>query len=807
MRSCVIKDSTRITDGAVSVTIRGIEFYAARGGLCGQPGSHGSINRSVDTAAGLLARNGLEAAAERFALAGLFPYNTAVFRYNGCVTETILQTKLYIPTLRYPNLVPRPLLIQRLNQGLQQGHKLLLVCAPAGFGKTTLVVEWVHNSQATSSSPRFAWLSLDEGDNDLTRFLSHLVAALRTIEGDVGRGLLAWFQSPEAINVDLVLTTLLNKIIEVADDVVLILDDYHVIESLAVNRAITFLLDHLPPNMHLVIAGRNDPSLSLSRLRAHGQMIEIRAHDLRFTLDEAAVFLNKIKGLKLSVQDIAALEKRTEGWIAGLQLAALSMQGLEGGSAIVDFVSRFTGSNRYIQDYLADEVLQQQSNISKDFLLQTSILSRLNAPLCDAVTGRNNSQALLENLESANLFIVPLDNKRCWYRYHHLFAGLLTHRLSHTFPNRIHELHRRASMWYENEGYTDEAINHARAAADNERVAEILEERWQDIIHRGEVTRLQQWLDSLGPEFTKRSAPLNMAYCWIHVMTGDNASIASRLKNIRAVLGEGAGIESGQQPMRMAVLPSLVETMEATVALDGKRAGKAKEHAQRAIALIPEDANLATRNLLQGAAAYRLAEAHRELGEYDQAYAILLEGLEMLKASENYFGTAAILLRIVAMFQESGRAAEAAILCEETLDYMAENNWVKMLPSGLVNVMLADLQADSGDFDEARKNLELGRRLVEQINSQQLLDLVSGVDEKLAHRTLPPQPLIDPLSPRELEVLQLIAQGLSNREISERLFLALDTVKGHNRRIFEKLGVNNRTRAVNKANSLRIISL
>ncbi len=738
---------------------------------------------------------------------GYFPQNRAISRYNGFVTETILQTKLYIPILRYPNLVPRPQLIQRLNQGLQHGHKLSLVSAPAGFGKTTLVVDWVHISQATSGNPRFAWLSLDEGDNDLTCFLSYLVAALQTIKGDVGHGLLAWFQSLEAINVDLVLTTLLNKIIEVAGDVVLILDDYHVIESLAVNRVITFLLDHLPPNMHLVVAGRIDPSLSLSRLRAHGQMIEIRAHDLRFTPGEAAVFLNKVMGLELSVQDIAALEKRTEGWIAGLQLAALSMQGLERGSAIIDFINRFTGSNRYIQDYLADEVLQQQSNSSKDFLFQTSILNRLNAPLCDAVTGRNNSQTLLENLESANLFIVPLDNERRWYRYHHLFAGLLAHRLRLTFPDRIHELHQRASRWYENEGYTDDAVNHAQAAADNERVAEILEEQWQNIIHRGEVTRLQHWLDSLDPEFIKRSAPLSMAYCWIHVMTGNNAAIAGHIKNIRAVLGEGSGTENDQQPMRLAVIPSLVETMEATVALDGKRAGKAKGHAQKAIALIPEDANPATRKLLQGAAAYRLAEAHRELGEYDQAYAILLEGLEMLKASENYFGAAAILLRIVTMFQKSGRTAEAVILCEETLDYMTENNWAKMLPSGLVNVMLANLQADSGDIEEARKNLELGRGSVEQINSQQLLDLVSSVDEKLANRNLPPQPLIDPLSPRELEVLQLIAQGLSNREISERLFLALDTVKGHNRRIFEKLGVKNRTQAVNKANSLKIISL
>ena len=321
---------------------------------------------------------------------------------------------------------------------------------------------------------------MDEGDNDLTRFLIYLVAALQTIKGDLGHGLLASFQSPEAINVDLALTTLLNEIVDFPDDVVLLLDDYHVIESLPVDSAITFLLDHLPPNMHLVIAGRIDPSLSLSRLRAQGQMIEIRAHHLRFTPVEAAVFLNRVMGLDLSAQNIAALEKHTEGWIAGLQLAALSIQGLERGRATTDFVKRFAGSDRYIQDYLADEVLQQQSTVTKDFLLQTSILSRLNARLCDVVTGKHGSQSLLENLESANLFIVPLDNERRWYRYHHLFAGLLKHRLSRIFPDRIHELHRRASTWYEKEGYIDDAINHAQAAGDYERVAEILEERWQD---------------------------------------------------------------------------------------------------------------------------------------------------------------------------------------------------------------------------------------------------------------------------------------------------------------------------------------
>jgi LuxR family maltose regulon positive regulatory protein len=352
----------------------------------------------------------------------------------------LLMTKLYIPPAR-SNLVPRPNLVQRLDEGLQLGHKLTLISAPAGFGKTTLLSEWLHGwggSTGAGTAPlQVAWLSLDEGDNDLARFLTYLVAALQTIEGNVGQGVLAALQSPGAVNVEAVLTTLINEIAGLRDSLILVLDDYHVIESQPVDNALTFFLDHLPPppgGLHLVIASRSDPSLPLSRLRAGGQMTEIRVADLRFTHDEVAAFLTKATGLELSAENVAALETRTEGWIAGLQLAALSMQRFKRGGDVTDFVNRFTGSDRYIQDYLADEVLQQRPQGTKDFLLQTSILNRLSGPLCDAVTNRDNSQAILEALEAANLFIVPLDNERRWYRYHHLFADLLRQRLQQSPP-------------------------------------------------------------------------------------------------------------------------------------------------------------------------------------------------------------------------------------------------------------------------------------------------------------------------------------------------------------------------------------
>ncbi len=724
-----------------------------------------------------------------------------------CVSETLLRTKLYIPILRPQNLVPRPRLIQQIDQGLQQGRKLTLVSAPAGFGKTTLVLEWVHKSRAVSGEPRFAWLSLDEEDNNITRFLTYLVAALQTIDGSIGHGLLAALQSPGGITAEGVLTTLLNEIGESSASIVLILDDYHVIESLPIDRAVTFLLDHLPPQMHLVIAGRIDPSLPLSRLRARAQLVEIRARHLSFSPDEAAVFFNKVMRLDLSTGDIDALEKRTEGWIAGLQLAALSMQGLKQSSDIARFVNRFTGSDRYIQDYLADEVLQQRPSGTTEFLLRSSILSRLSAPLCAAVTGQADSQAVLESLDDANLFIIPLDNERRWYRYHHLFAELLAHRLKQAYPEQLPDLHRRASAWYESVGSIDAAITHAQAAGDSERVAEILESHWQEVVHRGEAALLKRWLDSLGPDYTGKSAPLRMAYCWIHVLTGTNDQIPPHLKAVKEISKRNSETAGLQQPMKLAVIPSLVETMEATISLENEQPGRAKKQAQKAIALIPGEAAPAVRQLLQGAAAYRLAEAHRELGEYDHACAILLEGLEALKASENYFGTAAMLLRIVTMYQESGKSAEAVKLCTDTLAYFEEGQRQNVAPSGLVHVILADLQADSGKYVQAAKNMELGRGLAEQMESQELQALMMRVGQKLADKETPPQLLIEPLSPRELEVLHLIAGGLSNREISEELFLALDTVKGHNRRIYEKLGVKNRTQAANKAVSLKILPL
>jgi len=364
------------------------------------------------------------------------------------VSETLLQTKLFIPRLR-PNLVPRPRLIERIDQGLHLGHKLTLVSAPAGFGKTTLVSEWLAGCAQAPACAGIAWLSLDEGENDPARFLAYLVAALQTIAADIGEGVLAVLQSPQPPPTELILTALLNELAELADDVILVLDDYHVIDAQPVDNALTFLLEHLPPQLHLVIATREDPDLPLARLRGRGQSTELRVADLRFTSSEAAQFLNQVMGLNLSAEEIAALETRTEGWIVGLQMAALSMRGQ---ADTAGFIKSFTGSHHFVLDYLVEEVLQQQSESVQKFLLKTAVLDRLTGSLCDALTGKANGRQTLEYLEQANLFIVPLDNERQWYRYHHLFADLLRQRLHQQQPDNVTKLHVRASAWYEKNG-------------------------------------------------------------------------------------------------------------------------------------------------------------------------------------------------------------------------------------------------------------------------------------------------------------------------------------------------------------------
>lgn len=454
--------------------------------------------------------------------------------YNRLMSPPILATKLYRPPPR-PKAVLRPRLIAQLNDGLQR--KLTLISAPAGFGKTSLVSEWLSNT-----SRKTAWLSLDNSDNDLGHFLTYLVAALKTIAPTIGDGVLAALQSPQPPSIESLLTALLNEITAIPENFILVLDDYHVIDAKPIDQALTFLLEHLPPQMHLVIATREDPQLPLARLRVRNQLTELRVADLRFNRAEAHGFLNQVMGLNLAAEDIAALDTRTEGWIAGLQLAAISMQGQ---SDTTQFIKSFTGSHHFVLDYLVEEVLQRQPESVQTFLLHTSILDRLCAPLCDAVLLHSTIPAheTLKYIEQANLFIIPLDNERRWYRYHHLFADLLRQRLhqnaattTNDVGSSVAELHQRASAWYEANGLDIEAFHHAAAGNDLEHAARLVEGKGMPLIFRGAAAPVLNWLESLPKSVLDANPGLWVIYASALLFVNQMSSIEQKLQAAEAAL-------------------------------------------------------------------------------------------------------------------------------------------------------------------------------------------------------------------------------------------------------------------------------
>ncbi len=536
----------------------------------------------------------------------------------------ILATKLYIPPSRQ-RVVLRPRLVQRLNEGLAAGHKLTLVSAPAGFGKTTLVSEWV----AGCGRP-VAWLSLDEGDSDPSRFLAYLIAALQTVAPGVGDGVLAVLQSPQPPPLESTLTALLNDIATIPSDVVLVLDDHHVLDAKPVDDALAFLVEHQAPQLHLVVATREDPALPLARLRARGQLTELRAADLRFTPSEAADFLNQVMGLNLTADDIAALETRTEGWIAGLQLAAISLQGR---TDVARFIATFAGSNRFVLDYLLEEVLQRQSEPVQTFLLRTSILGRLCGPLCDAVLldASASGQETLEYLERANLFIVPLDNERRWYRYHHLFAELLRQRLHQSLApsggdegRSMAAYHIRASQWYEDNALEIEAFHHAAAANDIERAERLIIGGRIPQHSRAAVTAVFDWLDSL-PRTVLDARP------WLWVRSATVALNAGRTTGVEEKLQAAeTALQSADLDDETRDLIGQIAAARATLALANYQPEAMINQAHRALEYLHPD-NLPSR----GRAFRALGFAYQLQGDRAAARQAYTEAITIRQASGN----------------------------------------------------------------------------------------------------------------------------------------------------------------------------
>lgn len=514
------------------------------------------------------------------------------------MVDTLLQTKLHIPPL-YHAVVPRSRLVQRLNDGLTR--KVTLVSAPAGFGKTTLVAWWLqprHRPEAAAICPvppsRVMWVSLDEGDNEPARFWSYVITALNKLQPGIGRNALDHLSAPQPPPIELTLTVLVNELVAQPSDFVLVLDDYHAIENQEIHQAVTFLLEHMPPRMHVVITCRLDPPLPLARLRARGQLAELRAADLRFTLDETTHFLNRMMGLNLPDADVAALDTRLEGWIAGLQLAAISMQGRPNAG---QFISNFSGSHRYILDYLAEEVLQPQPETVQTFLLQTAILDKLSGPLCDAVTGRAGSQRLLEQLARANLFITPLDDRQKWYRYHPLFADLLRHRLQQTPsdltlpPGGVKELHRRAANWYQEHGFEAKAVDHALAAEDFEHARFLLQKNVQELFHRGHFSDLERWLNALPDELLHTDPFLGLLHAWLLFFAGRLDMSWQRLQAVeQAVNLNGSQMIPSDEPGHPLPQPMMlgaILALRAQFALIQGDLPRVVELSHRAMQLIP----------------------------------------------------------------------------------------------------------------------------------------------------------------------------------------------------------------------------
>jgi LuxR family maltose regulon positive regulatory protein len=624
------------------------------------------------------------------------------------MSTPVLVTKLFVPPPR-PKLVPRPRLTERLNEGLQR--KLTLISAPAGFGKTTLVGEWVEEIERPT-----AWLSLDEGDSDPARFLAYLVAALQTLAANIGEEVLGLLQSSQPPPTESILTALLNEVAALPDDFVLVLDDYHAVDAEPVDLALTFLLEHLPPRMHLVIATREDPRLPLARLRARGQLTELRAADLRFTAAEAADFLNRVMGLSLSAADIAALEARTEGWIAGLQLAALSMRGHADAPG---FIRAFAGDHRYVVDYLVEEVLRRQPEAVRDFLLQTAILDRLNGALCNAVTGREGGEARLEALERGNFFVIPLDDRRRWYRYHHLFAEVLKAQLTAEQPDQVPTLHRRASAWFERNGEPADAIRRALAAGDFERAADLVERAASAMRAGRQEAMLLGWLKALPDALVRARPVLSGAFAWALLASGELEAAEARLRDAERWLAATAnpGVRPEVPPAGMMVadevkfrrLPGSVAIYRAAQAQAlGDFAG-AVRHARRALDLMPEEDPL-----WRGAAEAVLGLASWASGDLETAHRTFAEGLARVRIAGNIADAVNGTIALADIRVAQGRLREAVGTYERALRPATAPEGP--VPPGTADlyVGLSELDRERGDLDAAawhlRKSEELGER-------------------------------------------------------------------------------------------------
>jgi LuxR family maltose regulon positive regulatory protein len=725
----------------------------------------------------------------------------------------VAATKLHVPSPRR-GLVPRTTLIGGLTAATNR--KLTLVDAPPGFGKTTLLSAW---SASEAERRPFAWLSLDRADNDPVRFWAGVIEALRTVEPQVGQAALATLPASNVSLVDVILPLLVNDLSALDRELVLVLDDYHLIADPRIHESMTYLIDHLPGGLHLAFATRADPPLPLARYRARGEMTEIRAAQLRFSEDETRALLNGVLRLDLEVDDVARLQRRTEGWAAGLYLAALSLRGRQDAR---EFIESFAGDDRQIVDYLSSEVLAGQPEELRDFLLRISVLDRFCGPLCDQVANREGSAELLEQVERQNMFLVPLDTTREWYRYHHLFGELLRHELRRTDPDSLSRLHGRAHEWCKRHGLIAEAINHAAAAGDVDGARELIAEHWNGAFNQGRLDTVDAWLEAIPAEAVAEDSRLCAAGAWLALdrgrmdeaarwIEGAEAGDGSSAAVLRAVHGFKAGDLASAEPAARRVLEHETE---------GASFERFVAHCNLGITRYWKGDSADARATLE-AAVELAASAGNDLGQsYVTGYLALiaLEGGDVPRAEQlgaeatelsddpgfvEHFVTMVGHLARGRALEHGGRMDEAERALRRALELAHRGAGAIELSAALL--ALSRFCQARGDRAEARELLEQARSAVEGSPDIGLLEpALAAAEQGLRPASRTPE-AGEELTDRELSVLRLLGGELSRREIADALFVSLDTVKTHIRGIYRKLGASTREEAVERARELRLL--